>query len=79
MAWRTRVRNSPHEYCCIGCDQKISDHETIFETRAMRYERGAAVDEAYMPLAEHPQLSAQGNESHLIITLTLTPPVFSIY
>ena len=45
----------------------------------MRYERGAAVDEAYMPLAEHPQLSAQGNESHLIITLTLTPPVFSIY
>jgi len=37
----------------------------------MRYERGAAVDEAYMPLAEHPQLSAQGNNraTDLIITL----------
>ena len=31
----------------------------------MRYERGAAVDEAYMPLAEHPQLSAQGNSPAL--------------
>ena len=31
----------------------------------MRYERGAAVDEAYMPLADHPQLSAQGSEPNL--------------
>jgi hypothetical protein len=57
--WRQRVRSLPHEYCCIGCEQKISDHETIFETRAMRIERGAAVDEAYVPLHEHRLLTEQ--------------------
>lgn len=29
----------------------MSDHETVFENRATRLERGAAVDEAYMPLS----------------------------
>lgn len=58
-AWRERVRQNPHEYCCIGCEQKISDHETIFETRGMRVDRGAAVDEAYVPLSEHRVLTEQ--------------------
>jgi hypothetical protein len=50
-----RVRDTPEEYCCIGCEQKVSDHETLFESRATRMSRGAAVDEAYIPLADLPQ------------------------
>lgn len=30
----------------------MSDHETQFETRAMRVRRGAAVDENFRPLAD---------------------------
>ena len=56
-AWRQRVRQAPHDYCCIGCEQKISDHETVFETRDMRVARGAAVDDAYLPLADEPALA----------------------
>ena len=48
-----RVRETPSEYCCIGCEQKVSDHETLFENRSTRISRGAAVDEAYMPLSDH--------------------------
>jgi hypothetical protein len=43
------VRSNPHEYACIGCEQKLSNHETIFETRKMRVARGATVDEEYYP------------------------------
>ena len=46
------MRRSPADYVCIGCDRKVSDHETQFETRAMRIRRGAAVDEDYRPLAD---------------------------
>jgi hypothetical protein len=56
-AWQQRVRQRPHEYCCIGCEQKVSDHETVFETREMRLARGAAVDNAYLPLADEPELA----------------------
>jgi len=38
---------------------QVSDHETIIETREMRVERGALVDEGYMPLSEHPSLASK--------------------
>lgn len=34
----------------MGCEQKVSDHETLFENRATRASRGAVVDEDYIPL-----------------------------
>jgi hypothetical protein len=57
-----RVRDTPEEYCCIGCEQKVSDHETIFESRATRMSRGAAVDETYLPLADATQQSASSQQ-----------------
>jgi hypothetical protein len=56
-----RVRDTPEEYCCIGCEQKVSDHETLFE-RATRMSRGAAVDEAYIPLADLSQQSIRSQQ-----------------
>ena len=47
-----RVRQIPSDYVCIGCDRKVSDHETVFETRAMRLQRHAAVDEDFRPLMD---------------------------
>lgn len=38
-AWRKRVQAHPDEYACIGCDLKITDHETLFETRSQRLQR----------------------------------------
>ncbi len=35
-----RVQSNPEEYACIGCDLKITDHETMFETRQQRLSRG---------------------------------------
>lgn len=49
-----RVRSAPGEYACIGCDQKLSDHETMFETRNQRIRRGAAVDDDYRPMIDIP-------------------------
>jgi hypothetical protein len=51
--WRKRVRLQPAEYACIGCNLKITDHETIFETKEDRISRGAAVDESYIPLHDY--------------------------
>ena len=56
--WRARVRKSPQDYCCLNCDQKVSDHETVFETEAARKADGRAVREAFMPLAATPGLQA---------------------
>lgn len=44
------MKHNPADYVCIGCDLKVSDHETLFETRAMRVRRSAPVDEFYRPL-----------------------------
>lgn len=46
-----RVRTNPHEYACIGCEASVADHETVFESRAGRLLRGAAVDADYVPLS----------------------------
>lgn len=54
--WRLRVQQYPHEYACIGCDTKVSEHETVFERECDRLHRGAPVGEMYRPLAEQPTL-----------------------
>lgn len=46
-----RVRQLPDEYACVGCNLKLSDHECLFESRADRVARGAATDQAYIPLS----------------------------
>ncbi len=46
-----RVRLSPQDYVCIGCEVTVAEHETVFESRAGRLLRGAAVDAAYIPLS----------------------------
>jgi hypothetical protein len=50
-----RVQRAPHEYACTGCNLKITDHETLFETRAQRKVRHAdcKVDESYLPLNDY--------------------------
>lgn len=53
------MREKPEEYACIGCDLKVSDHETLFETRKQRAERGALVDERYVPLQDCPELQQE--------------------
>jgi len=45
------VRLSPQDYVCIGCEVTVAEHETVFESRAGRLLRGAAVDAAYIPLS----------------------------
>ena len=45
------MRLSPQDYVCIGCEVTVAEHETLFESRAGRLLRGAAVDAAYIPLS----------------------------
>jgi hypothetical protein len=54
--WQARVRERPTEYCCIGCDRLVTEHEVFIETEAERREKGLAVGRAYMPLSESPML-----------------------
>ena len=56
VAWRKRVRRAPEEYSCIGCDKRVSEHETVFEPEAARRAAGRAVGPAFVPLAESPAL-----------------------
>jgi predicted nucleic acid-binding Zn-ribbon protein len=57
-AWRARVRKNPQDYACLNCDQKVSDHEAVFETERARSDAGRPVREAFAPLASTPQLQA---------------------
>ena len=59
ITYPQRLREKPHEYACIGCEQKVSDHETIFESRESRTRRGAYVDRAYVPLSDNEFLTEQ--------------------
>eukprot|EP01038_Epipyxis_sp_PR26KG_P006740 gene6740-9235_t len=59
VSWRNRIRQNPADYCCIGCNQKVSEHETLFETRDTRLSRGAMIDDAYIPLNDYSKLSNQ--------------------
>lgn len=38
---------------------KVSDHETCFETRQQRAQRGALIDESYIPLQDCPDLQEE--------------------
>jgi hypothetical protein len=55
-AWQQRVRTRPHEYACIGCDVKVSEHEVVVEDKVQRQQAGLPVGRAFMPLAESGQL-----------------------
>jgi hypothetical protein len=50
-----RVRSNPDEYACVGCNLKVTDHETLIETRDQRLARhpDAKIDEDYYPLDEY--------------------------
>lgn len=37
----------------------MDNHETVFESRAARVQRGAKVDGDYVPLADQPELNRQ--------------------
>ncbi len=37
----------------------MANHETVFESRAGRVQRGAAVGPAFVPLSDNPRLTAQ--------------------
>eukprot|EP01040_Poterioochromonas_malhamensis_P006572 gene6573-7076_t len=52
LEWRRRVRQHPEEYACVGCNLKVTDHETLIEVEADRIARNAAVGPAYIPLQE---------------------------
>lgn len=56
-----RIREQPDNYACIGCELRVSEHETVFESRKGRINRGAKVDEHYIPLAREP-VAADGAE-----------------
>ena len=73
-----RLRDKPHEYACIGCEQKVSDHETIFESRESRRRRGAAVDESYIPLHDNAYLTSQAIEGKGKLGGRARPPVRGI-
>jgi hypothetical protein len=49
----------PHDYVCIGCEQRVSEHETVIETAAQRAARGASIGQQYAPLADDPQLATE--------------------
>ena len=70
-----RIQEKPHEYVCIGCDQKVSNHETIFESRKTREDRGAAVDSSYIPLIDNTFLTSQVLEGKGRIGGTVRPRV----
>ena len=56
MCESQRVREKPHEYACIGCNLKVSDHETVFERQCDREARGVAVGAAFKPLSAQPEI-----------------------
>ena len=46
-------------YCCIGCDGRGDQHETVFETESERVLAKLPVGEAYKPLQDSPYLLQQ--------------------
>ena len=47
------------DFCCIGCDGRGDEHETVFETESERVLAKLPVGEAYKPLQESPYLLQQ--------------------
>jgi hypothetical protein len=44
------------DFCCIGCDGKFEDHETIWETEKERMMAKKSVREGYLPLSSNPAI-----------------------
>lgn len=55
-AWQMRVSKNPHDYACIGCDSRVSDHTIVIETTEQRMAAGLPVGQDFMPLNESPSL-----------------------
>lgn len=55
-SWQERIRQRPHEYACITCDQRVSDHEVIIEFVKDRSKAGLPVGKAFLPLSESAKL-----------------------
>ena len=49
-------------FCCIGCDGRGDQHETVFETESERVMAGLPAADAYMPLGDSPYLLQQVKE-----------------
>ena len=47
------------DFCCLGCDQKFEEHETIYETEKERQQLGKPIREAYYPLASTPEIQKE--------------------
>lgn len=51
--------NFESDFCCISCDQKYEDHETLWETEVERKGARKATGEAYYPLADYPDIQKE--------------------
>ena len=58
LDWRKRILSDPSNYACMGCDRKVTDHETLFETESERIAAGKSTGGAFYPLSEFPELNA---------------------
>eukprot|EP00756_Hemistasia_phaeocysticola_P058385 Hpha_TRINITY_DN35008_c0_g1::TRINITY_DN35008_c0_g1_i1::g.82643::m.82643 len=43
------------DWCCVCCDRKWEEHETVFESERERRQDGRPVGEAYKPLSDVPE------------------------
>jgi len=46
-------------FCCLGCEGKWDEHEVVYEDRETREELGKAVEDAYFPLADVPDIQKE--------------------
>jgi hypothetical protein len=56
--WQARLRVSPHDYACIGCDRRVSEHSIHIESTRDREARGLSTGAAFLPLTESPLLQS---------------------
>lgn len=46
------------DFCCISCDRTYEEHFTLFETEQERKSAKKAIREAFLPLANNPEIQA---------------------
>ena len=44
------------DFCCLACDQKFEEHETLWETEKERQQNKKGIREDYLPLANNPDI-----------------------
>ena len=47
------------DFCCLSCDKKFEDHETLYETEKERQQQGKPIRDQYLPLAQNPQVQKE--------------------